>query len=157
MEILLFSREAGMKCGDEVSGLRLKSCFWMIERFKIFFLTVSHQPQSESQILLWALNNDSAMQLQKERPTGLFCAVYSTFQLCFVFIDSLPHTPCVFVFLCVCTCPLYADCRVCCLSPGALQAVLSLNIYWCLLEKKKKKNQTLSVSFSFSGILYSSP
>lgn len=65
----------------------------------------------------------------------LCVVVYSTFQLCFVFIDSLPHR------LCVCVCPSTHDFSVCvcscaALSPLALQAVLSYNIYWCLLKKK---------------------
>lgn len=76
----------------------------------------------------------------------LCVVVYSTFQLCFVFIDSLPHR------LCVCVCPSTHDFSVCvcscaALSPLALQAVLSYNIYWCLLKKKKPFALTLGVLF----------
>lgn len=86
--------------------------FRMIERFKIFSPTVSHQPQSECQFLLWVLN--VVTQQCGYKSTDLLTCFVQLFIACFscaLFSLILSHTDFVCVqehmtrvHMCVLTC-----------------------------------------------------
>lgn len=109
----------------------------MIERFKIFPPTTSHQPLSESQILWWLLNIVT-QQCSYKRTDPLTCFVQlfiarfssALFSLILSHTDKYTSRMCTCVCVCVRVLVSHAA-----WSPMALHAVLSYNIYWCLLKK----------------------
>lgn len=110
------------------------SCCWMIGRLKRFFFNAvppAAGTTSSFTACAWWWISKGAAKVHKRR----LAFVYSTFRLCFVFIDSLPRGPCTYMYTLVC--------KQSSTSAAALQAVRLATLYWCLLFFEKKRTESL--------------
>lgn len=133
--------------GHWIKALKL---FWMIERFKIFSPSLSHRPQSESQLLLRVL--DFVTQRCGYKSTDLLTCFVQLFIACFryaLFSLILTHSHlCMHVCVWVCLVAVLL-----CSEPSGSLACLVSNMYRCLL-KLNLWIEPLSFTLSFSLCLW---